>query len=195
MAVAGSQELVEAWEAESRASSTSPVRFVAAKTRHRLRGSLVLPIDFLREAATEFKRSSWAECMDRYRGATLYEIAVLLHKIESDVVSSRATEHTLTLRLTTRSGLVGVVVALGPKLGQGELTRNALAAELESLLSERLSLIAVLTPRAEAFDAVCNAVTEEAKTRKWAPAVPVIASRSWEYAEDRGAASQLLMGA
>lgn len=195
VSIAGSQEMVDAWEAECRRNAQSPVRFVAAKTRHRLRGSLVIPIDYLRDAATEFKRSAWAECMERYRGTTLYELAVLLHKIDSEVVATRMSENTLTLRLATRSGLVGIVVALTPKLAAGEITRGALAAELETLLSERLTLIAVLTPRAETFDPMCTAVTEEAKARQWSVPLPVIAARSWEYAEDRGAASQLLMGA
>lgn len=193
--IAGSKELVKAWESECLDAPNHPVRFIGAKPRHRDRGSLVIPQGYLLDAATEFKRSAWAECMNKYRGAILYEVAVLLHKVDADVVSSHIKDHTLTLRLSTRSGMVGIVMALPAKLDKGSTARNALAAELESLLAERLTLIAVLTPHANSIAALEEAVSEEAKLRSWAPAAPVVAAQSWVYAQDGGSSSQVLMGA
>lgn len=195
LGVAGSQELLDAWESECRASTQTPVRFIAAKTRHRQRGSLALPYDFYKDIAAESKRSVWADCMDRYRGAVLYEIAVLLHRVEEEVVSFKTDDDFLTLRLKTRTGLAGIVVPLTEKFNAGEITRAKMAAELDSLLSERLNIIAVLAPRNQSIEAMCNAVTEEKEARRWAPTVPVVADFTWDYAQNRGATSKVLMGA
>lgn len=192
VSLAGTAEAVSAWESECRAAADSPVRFIPPKARHRLRGSLVLPYDHLRSAATEFTRSWWAGCLERYRGARLYELGVLLHRLGEEVVSHRLGENTVLLRLSERRGLTGVVVVVESKLGAGESTRAAIVADLEELLSERLQVVTVLCTSADVVEAVTEAITAEARARQWAPAMSVVVGRSWEYADSQAALVQVL---
>lgn len=189
-----SADIASAWESECVSSSRGEVRFIAAKTRHRARGSLVLPAEYLRTAAAEFTRTWWAGCINRYRGARLYELGVLLHRVGDEVVSHRLGEHTAVFRLRQPRGLVGVCVVLDPKLDEGDPARAALVADIEELLSERLELLVLLTTNADAVDRVTEVAVEEAGRRKWNPTMNVVAARSWEYADQNNSAIRHVLG-
>lgn len=194
--LAGSKELIMTWEDQCRSSSSSKVRFIGARQRHGEKGALVLPADDLRKDSPDLARSYWSECIERYRGPQLYEIAVLLQSVSKDVVSCHPSEHTMTLRLLGRSGASsahGIVVVLGSKLAEDGPTREALAKELEEILNERLSRVTVLTTKMETYDAMTRAVAEEAVARKWGPTMPVLGARSWDYAAAPDAVNQQLL--
>lgn len=191
---AGSDDLVRAWESECLSNSASAVRFIPPKSRHRARGALVIPYAYAREAAAEFNRSWWAGCLERYRGAKLYELGVLLHRVGEQVVSHHLGEHTVMLRLRQPRGLVGVVVTLDPKLTDDDGSRAALVADVEELLSERLELLVVLTTNAEVIERAETILVEEAAKRSWAPSMTIVAARSWEYAAQNNAAIRHVLG-
>jgi hypothetical protein len=194
-AVAGSREAAEAWEAEMRRQGLSaPVRLIAGKPRHRLRGTLVLPAGELREAANAFNVGWWADAMGAYSGARMYEMAVLLHRVGDDVVSASFDEDVAKLRLKQARGLVGVVVATSSDLAAGEETRSKIADAVAELMAERLTLVAVLAIRAEDRAALVAALEEEAVARSWHPAVPVVVAQSWEWADDAGSSATLVLG-
>jgi hypothetical protein len=196
VAVAGSNEVVAAWESDLRAEpASSPVRFLAAKGRHRLRGSLIVPVNDGRELVKNTKNSWWAECVDLYRGSRLYELGVVLHRVGDEIVAYRFGEHTAVLRLSSPRGLVGVVITFDNAVGE-EPTKSSLRADLDQLLKERLTLIAVLTTAGEssALSNVTETVASLALSEKWSRTIPVIAARSWEFADDRGSTAQLVFG-
>jgi hypothetical protein len=187
-----SADLVAAWEDEWSATADLAIRFIPPKPRHKLRGSLIFPQEYLRNATPEFKNSIWARVLSQYRGAKAYELGVLLHRFNEQVVSYDLGSHVALFRLTLPQGLVGVAVVLDASLGAGGETRTALSDALEGLMHERLAQIAVLTTNAELTDTISEAVAEEAQTRRWLPTAPVTLSKSWDYAAGTGVALPLL---
>lgn len=195
VAVTGSQDVVTAWERECRADPANhPVRFIAPKARHRARGSLVFGDNS--SAASASPDTWWGKCVATYRGALLYELGVLLHRLGDQIVSHRFEASGALLRLNSDKGLIGVVVALDTHLAGGEPGRAAVEAFLAELVNERLVLISVLTTSGEpgALDALVEAVTELAREHDWRPTAPVVAARSWEYADDRGSTAVMVLG-
>lgn len=196
VAVAGSSEAVATWEAEMRADpANSPVRFLAAKGRHRLRGSLIVPVNTARELAKSSKSTWWADCVSLYRGSRLYELGVVLNRVGDEVVASKFDEHHAVLRLSSPRGLVGVVIMFDAAVGD-EPSRTALKNSLDQLLKERLTLVAVLTSAGEAaaLTSLTETVASLALSENWKRTIPVIAARSWEFADDRGSTAQLVFG-
>lgn len=195
-ALAGSGDAVEAWIERCRANPEVPLRFIAPKARHRLRGSLVLPVGALQSTATEFEKAWWAACMEKFRGAKLYELAVLLHAIGDKVVSWRISDDrsTVMLRVNEDRGMVGVVVVLGDDLDTGGATRAQMSAMVEELLGDRLALLVTLVTADPIFDPVMAALAEQAVERQWQPACHVVAARSWEWATGNAAAARHILG-
>lgn len=190
--VAGSLAMVDAWEAECRSDvSSSPVRFVAPKSRHRLRGHLVAV-----EPSTVRPGDWWYQAVQRYRAGRLYELAVLLHRVGDEIVSFTLEDQLAVFHLNTPRGLVGMIVVLDPRPVLGGPSSEDLAGHLEKLLSERLTMIAVLTASAEpgSLENLIAHVEDLAGRRSWQPTAPVIAARSWEYADDRGTSAVMVLG-
>jgi hypothetical protein len=196
VSIAGSPELIAAWEDECRASPEStPVRFIAPKQRHKARGSLVVPDEAIRSGRGR-DGDWWTRCIELYRAARLYELGVLLHRLGDEIVSAKFTQHHALLRLNSPRGLVGIIVSTDDRLESGEPGREELAAAIAELLRERLTLVAVLTSAGEEreLERMIAAILELAKERAWSTSFPVVAARSWEYADDRGSTSRLVLG-
>ena len=187
-----SHEVVAAMEEEWSNDPELPIRFVGAKTRHRNRGSLIVPQEFLLNSTPEMQNSLWARVSTQYKGAKAYELGVLLHRYNEAVVSDTLGPHVAIFRLNQPQGLIGVLCVIDASLGAGAPTRLALVEALEILMRERLVQIAILTTNAELTDTIGEVVTEEAALRKWAPTAPVTLSRSWDYAAGTGTALPLL---
>lgn len=190
--VAGSLAMVDAWEAECRSDvSSSPVRFVAPKSRHRLRGHLVAV-----EPSTVRPGDWWYQAVQRYRAGRLYELAVLLHRVGDEIVSFTLEDQLAVFHLDTPRGLVGMIVVLDPRPVLGGPSSEELAGHLEKLLAERLTMLAVLTASAEpgSLENLIAHVEDLAGRRNWQPTAPVIAARSWEYADDRGTSAVMVLG-
>lgn len=197
VAIAGTPEIVSTWEDECRAHpELTQVRFVSPKARHRSRGSLIIPDDSLRATPRRGYDDWWVQAINRYFGARLYELGVLLHRVGDELVSTRFGEHTAVLRLNSSRGLVGIVVAMNDRLEPGEPARDELAAALEELFAERLTLAAVLMSAGEERDLtrLVEATVSLASERGWNPAFPVVSARSWEYADDRGSTARVILG-
>ena len=196
LSIAGSSDTVSSWEAELRADpATSPVRFLAAKGRHRLRGSLIIPVNEARDFAKGARLSWWSDCVSLYRGSRLYELGVVLHRVGDEIVAAEFDENVAVLRLSSPRGLVGVVVVFDTNINE-EPAMIALRESIEQLLKERLTLIAVLTSAGEAvaLTNLTETVANLALSEHWTRNIPVIAARSWEFADDRGSTAQLVFG-
>lgn len=193
----GSAELVESWQ-EARRRQAKVISFIGARKRHRLRGSLVIAAGWLREKQFDLQGSWWAEMVtdNAFRGQTMYELAVLLHRVGDQVVSYRINAHhqTMMLRLRTTRGIVGVVVVIGTETQQGGEARAALCHDVEELFRERCELIAVLAISDKELDGVIGALDEEAQARKWRPPCHVVAAHSWEYADGAVTALRHVLG-
>lgn len=191
VAIAGSLETVDAWEAECRSNvNTSPVRFVAPKSRHRLRGCLVAV------EQTETRPADWwNQAVKRYRAGRLYELGVLLHRVGDEVVSFNLEDRVAVFRLNTPRGLMGIVVVLDAHGVDGGVLVDV-ASHVGSLLSERLTMVAVLTTSAEpgSLEALCEGLDRLVRKENWAVTMPIVAARSWEYADDRGTSAVLISG-
>ena len=191
IAVAGDERIVDAWEAECRANvSTSPVRFVTPKSRHRQRGRLVA-ID----EGDPRPQDWWHQAVSRYRAGRLYELGVLLHRVGDEIVSFELGDQAALFRLNTPRGLVGVVVALDLAVGDSSGTRGELAEIIGRLLTERLTLLAVLTASGEngSLENLVSTLEELALENGWRPTSPIVAARSWEYADDRGSSAVMVL--
>lgn len=197
VSIAGSLDLVSAWEDECREHpEITQVRFVSPKARHRTRGSLVVPGEQMRIPSRRAHEDWWGQALEKYFGARLYELGVLLHRVGDELVGSKFGDHIVTLRLNSPRGLVGMVISVDDRLEAGEPGREALAQALEELFAERLTLAAVLTTAGEERDLLRlkEAVTSLAAERSWEPAFPVVSARSWEYADDRGSTARVILG-
>jgi hypothetical protein len=190
----GTEAQVSAWEQACRDGQTDEVRFIPAKPRHLDRGALVLPFSYEKKAPAEFKRSVWAQALRLWRGGRLYEMAVLLHRVEGDLIAADLDAEHAVLRLSQPRGAVAVVAVLGTELDRGGEDRARLVETMERLLSTPLTLIAVTVTNHHSLADLVAAMTEEARERDWQPPCPVIVQRSWEYAADRGTSAQLVLG-
>ncbi len=191
IAVAGDERIVDAWEAECRANvSTSPVRFVTPKSRHRQRGRLVAV-----DEGDPRPQDWWHQAVARYRAGRLYELGVLLHRVGDEIVSFELGEQAALFRLNTPRGLVGVVVALDLAVGDSSGTRGELAEIIGRLLTERLTLLAVLTASGEngSLESLVTTLEELSLENGWRPTSPIVAARSWEYADDRGSSAVMVL--
>ena len=196
----GDADLVEQWEKECRAQgSDSPIRFIAAKQRHKARGHLVIPFDdALRSSTTGFEKSLWNQFISHpgLRGAKLYELAVLLHRVIDQVVTADIGDDLVTFRVNQQRGLVGVIVTLTVDLQAGTPARAELGAALSALSAGRLGLMAVCTyaggPRS--VPEVADAVRELIGEQDLAMPCPVIAQASWEFADDGGTTAVSVTG-
>lgn len=191
----GDEDAVAAWVEEERdKGAQSPLRFITPKPRHRDLGPLVLPSKE-RRRDRDFARSLWGRCLDRYHGTALFEVAALLRRFRDErVFGGEAGEHALVLRVQEPPrGMVGIVVATTADLREGGEARGEVAAAVEALTAEPLSLVAALAPTERVFDPLVEALNDESARRGWAPAMPVMVARSWEFAADAsGSAVQVV---
>jgi len=189
----GGYEVVEAWEERCRLDSSSPLRFVPPKVRHRALGSLVLPYADKRQMPNDFAQSLWGK-LQHYKRARIYELGVILRKVGEDVVSHHVGTGVVTLRLSQPRGLVGMVLLTAADISQGTSSHMELIDAVDELLSERLSSIVVLMVNDAMKETSVNALVEASGVRGWAPTMPVIAAYSWEYSADQGASATLVLG-
>ena len=192
VAMVRSADVVAEWEGEEMGAKQRSMYVIPPKNRHKLRGSLMFPKSYFEDSPVEFRNSLWARCLPLYTGAKLYEIGVVLHRYNEDVLSYEASPFILALRLALPQGLVGVVMLLDADLSEGSEARGALIGQLEAFTRERLVQVAVLSYLADNLEMIAAVVEEEAEKQHWAPAFPVTLSRSWEYANGTGAALPLL---
>lgn len=194
----GDAALVEEWERECKQMGTeSPIRFIAAKPRHRARGHLVIPFSpELRERSADLPQSYWAQCITQLLGARLYELAVLLHRVLDQVITFELGADVVTLRVNQPRGIVGVVVALTPDVSSGTPAREELRTALAGLATSRLSLLAVCSyaggPRT--IPDLAEAVRADLDTLPNGVGFPVIAQSSWEFAADGGTSAIAVTG-
>lgn len=190
----GSGEEVQEWEERRRSTPDDPVRFIGAKTRHRARGSLVLPYANDRQTPRQFADSLWGQLSSRYRGTRAYELGVILHRVGSEIVSSSVGNDVIVLRLNQPRGLVGMAISAGADLSDGSDARSELLGAVHELLGERLSSVVVLTLSADTLEPAVQAMERASVAERWNPSAPVVAATSWSYAMDQGASAQLVLG-
>lgn len=192
----GSAELIESWQEHRRRESG--ITFIAPKRRHRLRGSLLLPTGWLRDAQFEFQDSWWADIVNtpQFRGSVIYELGALLHRVGDQVVSWRINQNreTVLLRLRSSRGIIGVVVAVGKDLEPEGTTSAAVVAEVEELFRERCEIIVVLSVTDAGLDQTVALLDLESQRRRWRPPCHVVAAHSWEYQDGAVTALRHVLG-
>jgi hypothetical protein len=74
-------------------------------------------------------------------------------------------------------------------------TRALLLVSMEELLGDRLSQVVALSITDPGRDDLITVLREAAAERHWAPAFPVLASTTWQFAEDEGTSAAPVIGA
>lgn len=191
--------VVRAWaETFEDLGTAAPVRVITPRSHHQKRGNLVIPYSpELREKFSSQERTAWSECLDsgkkgrRLRGAVLYEVGVLLHRFQKDIVSFNRNGSVLSMRVKSHQGVMGIVMWLSRDGQLQGKPREELSKAVAEMVGERLEVLAVLTHETgtRAVERLAAAVSDDAAAQGWAPAMPVIACRSWEFAMDSKASA------
>ena len=185
--LAGSDEAFEAWKSEQMADG-STVRFIAPKARHKQRGALVIPVGIARDELDAKGQNWWSVVLDKWRGAKLYELAVLLSKVTDSVSSYHVDDHLpyVNLTLSRDRGVTGVVVLCDDDISPSGPGYSALREGLSDMLSKQTELTVILVTAEKSLDDATDAASAIYKQEGWSPNSPVVVSRSWEWANDTG---------
>jgi hypothetical protein len=185
--IAGSDESFESWKSEQMADG-STVRFIAPKARHKQRGALVIPVGIARDELDAKGPNWWSVILDKWRGAKLYELAVLLSKVTDSVSSYHIDDHLpyVNLTLSRDRGVTGVVVLCDDDISPSGPGFSALREGLSDMLSKQTELTVVLVTADKSLDDAINAAASIYAQEGWSPNSPVVVSRSWEWANDTG---------
>lgn len=193
VAMVDSVDLISQWEKEQfTQGGTSKLRFVQPKSRHKARGSLLIPADqSLRDEAPGFRGSEWDQALDapNLTGAKIYELGILLHTMLDKIVTFDIGTSTVELRVNQPQGVVGIIQMLEPDVREGTEARAELETRLKVLAKSRLSLLAVCTQAAGPKPRMDLATAVEAifKDHKISPPFHVVAETSSVFAENGGA--------
>lgn len=185
--IAGSEDLFEEWKREQMTDG-STVRFIAPKARHKQRGALVIPVGAARDDLDAKGPSWWSAVLDKWRGAKLYELAVLFSKVSDTVASCHVDDHLpyVNLTLSRDRGVTGIVVLCDDDLSSLSPGHNALKEGLSDMLSKQTELTVVLVTSDKALDEAVSAASSIYKSEGWTANSPVVVARSWEWANDSG---------
>lgn len=107
----GSSELAKEWEASQR--SGGKVSFINPQARHSHRGALVIPSKDRRAGNLEQRKSTWGRALGKgYKGARLYDLAVVLRKLEDQILVCTMRTNAVELTYKSPQGVTGLVAAL-----------------------------------------------------------------------------------
>ena len=196
VSIVGDRDRVEKWESIERSNiSESKVRFIGAKMRHKMRGSLIIPDEGLRSKPKNSKQTWWWDAIERYRGSKLYEVAVLLHRVGDEIISYKFDESSAVVILNAPTGLVGIIITFSPITNDKSSDYISYVKCLEDMSKDRVHLICLLTTTAEkqSLDELINSTITYATEKNLTFSGPVIASYTWDFADDRGSSAKLVL--
>lgn len=194
--IVGDRSIVQKWEEECRQyPERYGVRFIAPKARHKERGSLVIVEETSKIKTKKQSVMWWPEVIQKYSGTRLYEIAVLLQRVSDELVSYKLDDTHAVLRLATPKGLVTLLVTMTDRTEKGEEGYTRIQESYKEIINERITLIAVLTTIGEESDLsrTVSSLLVMIEETGLKPACPVIAARSWEYADNRGTTAKVII--
>jgi len=191
--LAGSAAALQSWEESLRADDNAPLRFVPPRKRHSALGALVYPTEqelFL----PEVRLKPWPTIVKRYHGAKLFELGILMGYVGKDVISIDCEDHVIVIRVKESRGAAGLVVVLEPDLSISSATRVQAAKAITTLAKERLTVLAVMTTNEPAYLEISDLISTLLRDEKLEFSCPVVAAKSWEYAQSNGAKVEPLLG-
>lgn len=180
---AGGMAAVDAWRISQYESESRDVRFLSPKKKWSSYGHLVLPSQELLSAAG-CGDGWWAQTLSRVTGSRLYELAVLMDSVCSDMTDWDMSEsgQAMSAVAVTPRGRVGIVAVMPPP--EKEVWREELSERLGLMASRRLELIAVLCTSKAKEDAVAAAAAQACASSGWELPCPVVAAGTADW--DRG---------
>lgn len=185
--VAGSREIVDLWEELCRTSpSKYPVRFILPKLKHKLRGSLVIPSISNRFVDSDHSKNWWWIAVDLYRGAKLYETAVLLNSLSIQITEHNFLDDYATYSYQPENGNKRYKVI---QLFDTSLLENNKLKDLISLSLTDYNKIILLFSTTE-NNPIEKAITYLRMYRNGYgldDSVQLLVSYSWEFADNLGA--------
>ena len=192
-ALVGDASVIERWQEEQRADG-SQVRFLTPKSRHGQRGALVMPVGSLRKTIDATGGGWWIELLDRYRGAKLYEAAVVGWRCGAQVLSYMVDKNdpVVTFRIRGDRGLTGVILVCDDDVSETSPARHGIVTAVDSLLRDPFELVVILATSDKALEPLVSAVDTEARQRNWRPPCPIVAARSWEWADGTGSLVEIV---
>lgn len=175
----GDAQIVDDWVEKERAASQngdSRFSFIHGKDRYSQFGSLVVPKEEEREALDPGHESWWFNILRNFKGARLFELAVLFSTVGNDVTGVTISEDSSAVTLFTESivgqGAMGIVVSTTI---DGQVSESVVSQTL-AMIEQQLSLVLVLHTHDAEFMEFAGNLTSAIQSRHSGPAVSRVAA-------------------
>jgi len=187
--MAGDMETLNAWEKTHRDNiENSNFRFLSSKNRYKQLGSLII------NKNSKTSNSTWSIFVEKYRGAILYELAVLFKRIYDDIIDYKIIDNYILIYLKTARGITKLIILLN------NIEKNTASEEsFKNLLyvsqSENLSILVILAIKADKniINRVSDMVTGYFVENSIKPRSAIVTAYTWEFADDRGTSAKLII--
>lgn len=187
--IAGNVNDLSAWEKIHRDNiDKSDFRFLASKNRYKQLGSLIINKETISQS------NCWGSCVTELRGAGLYEIGVLLRRINDEVIDYTINNDIIIIYVNSSRGITKLIVLMS-EFDKSNDVKSKVFAQLQETGNINLSLIAILSTKSEKniLTKISESVREFYIKEDLKPITSVVAAHSWEFADDRGSSAKLII--
>jgi hypothetical protein len=187
--IAGNVNDLSTWEKIHRDNiDKSDFRFLASKNRYKQLGSLII------NKETVSQSNCWGSCVTELRGAGLYEIGVLLRRINDEVIDYTVDNDIIVIYVNSSRGITKLIVLMS-EFDKSNDVKSKVFAQLQETGNINLSLIAILSTKSEKniLTKITESVREFYIKEDLKPITSVVAAHSWEFADDRGSSAKLII--
>lgn len=187
--IAGNVNDLSAWEKVHRDNiEKSDFRFLASKNRYKQLGSLIINKESISQ------NSCWGSCVTELRGAGLYEIGVLLRRINDEVIDYTISNDIIVFYVHSARGITKLIILMS-EFDKSSDVRSRVFKELQETGNINLSLIAILSTKSEKniLVKITESVKEFYLKDDLKPITSIVTAHSWEFADDRGSSAKLII--
>jgi len=187
--LAGDIETLNTWERTHRDNiEKSNFRFLSSKNRYKQLGSLVI------NKNTITSNSIWSNFVEKFRGAVLYELAVLFKRIYDDIIDYKIDVNYIQIYIKTPRGITKLIIILN-NIEKNSTTENNLKNLISSSQTENLSLLVILAIKIDKniINRISETVTSYFVENSIKPNCAIVTAYSWEFADDRGTSAKLII--
>ena len=187
--IAGNVNDLSSWEKIHRDNiDKSNFRFLASKNRYKQLGSLIINKESISQS------NCWGTCVTELRGAGLYEIGVLLRRINDEIINYEIGGDMIVIYINSARGITKLIVLMAEFEKSNEM-KNKVFEQLQESGNINLSLIAILSTKSEKniLAKITESVREFYIKEDIKPVTSIVTAHSWEFADDRGSSAKLII--
>lgn len=187
--LAGDIDTLNTWEKTHRDNiDKSNFRFLSSKNRYKQLGSLVI------NKNTITSNSIWSNFVEKFRGAVLYELAVLFKRIYDDIIDYKIEDNYIQIYIKTPRGITKLIIILN-NIDKNTNLENNFKNLLSSSQTENLSLLVILAIKADKniINRISETVTSYFVENSIKPNSAIVTAFTWEFADDRGTSAKLVI--